>query len=109
MIYRLPKEKGQFLQIHKKLIDDNNLTTNAKAILIYMLSKPDDWQFFELDITKHFRDNVKIIRKGIKELIDKGYIDRNKLKNTEGKFVYLYDVYEQSELNDENKDMVFEE
>ena len=91
------------MQIHKQLIDDNNLTTNAKAILIYMLSKPDDWQFFELDITKHFKDNIKVIRKGVKELIDKGYIDRNKLRNTKGKFVYLYDIYEQPELNKETE------
>jgi predicted transcriptional regulator len=108
MIYRLEREKGKFMQIHKNLIDDNNLTTNAKAILIYMLSKPDDWQFFELDITKHFKDNVKIIRKGMKELIDKGYVDRIKMRNTEGKFVYLYDVYEQPELNEENKKLEFE-
>ena len=99
MIYRLEKEKGQFMQIHKKLIDDHNLTTNAKAILIYMLSKPDDWQFFELDITKHFKDNIKIIRKGMKELIDKGYVDRIKMKNKVNKFVYIYGVFEQPELN----------
>jgi predicted transcriptional regulator len=96
------------MQVHKKLIDDNSLTTNAKAILIYMLSKPDDWQFFELDITKHFKDNVKVIRRGIKELMDKGYIDRNKLRNSEGKFVYLYDVFEQPELNEENNAIEFE-
>ena len=101
MIYRLEKEKGQFMQVHKQLIDDSNLTTNAKAILIYMLSKPDEWQFFELDITKHFKDSMNIIRKGIKELIDKGYINRDKFKNTKGKFVYLYDIFEQPELNEE--------
>lgn len=103
MIYRLEKEKGQFMQIHKQLIDDPNLTTNAKAILIYMLSKPDEWQFFELDIAKHFKDSMNIIRKGIKELIDKGYINRDKFKNTKGNFVYLYDVFEQQELNEEYK------
>lgn len=103
MIYRLPKEKGQFMQIHKKLIDDDNLTTNAKAILIYMLSKPNDWQFFELDITKHFKDNMKIIRKGVTELINKKYINRNKLRNTKGKFVYEYDIFEQPELNKETE------
>jgi len=99
MIHRLEKTKGLFMQVHKNLIDDNNLTTNAKAILIYMLSKPDDWQFFELDITRHFKDNVKVIRRGIKELIDKGYVNRNKLKNTKGIFVYEYDIFEQPELN----------
>lgn len=103
MIYRLDKTKGGFTQIHKKLIDDNNLTTNAKAILIYMLSKNDDWQFYELDITRHFRDNIKIIRKGIKELMDKGYIERTKFKDITGKFTYVYDVYEQPELQQEDK------
>jgi predicted transcriptional regulator len=98
MIYRLPKEKGNFTQIHNNLINDRNLTTNAKAIIIYMLSKNDDWQFFEQDITNHFQDNIKVIKRGIKELQDKGYIDRTKLKDATGKFTYIYDVYEQPEL-----------
>jgi predicted transcriptional regulator len=100
MIYRLPKEKGKgnFTQLHNNLINDRNLTTNAKAILIYMLSKNDDWQFFEQDITNHFQDNIKVIKRGIKELQDKGYIDRTKLKDATGKFTYIYDVYEQPEL-----------
>jgi predicted transcriptional regulator len=101
MIYRLPKDKN-FTQVHNNLINDRNLTTNAKAILIYMLSKNDDWQFYEKDITNHFQDNVKVIKKGIKELIDKGYVERTKMQDSETKrFVYIYDVYEQPELSEE--------
>lgn len=107
MIYRLDKTKGNFVQVHKKLVDDNNLTANAKAILIYMLSKNDNWQFYELDITKHFSDNVKIVRKGIKELIDKKYIDRNKLRDITGKYVYSYDIYEQPELYEKENEGEF--
>lgn len=98
MIYRLDKNDGSFTQIHNKLIDDKNLTTNAKAILIYMLSKYDNWQFYEQDIAKHFQDNIKVIKRGIKELIEKGYIDRTKIKDKHGKFIYIYDIYEQPEL-----------
>lgn len=102
MIYRLDKAKGNFTQVHKELIDDNRITTNAKAILIYMLSKNDNWTFYELDITKHFKDNIKIIRKGIKELIDKKYINRDKFRDDKGKFVYIYDIFEQPELYTED-------
>jgi len=101
MIYRMPKDKN-FTQIHNNLINDRNLTTNAKAILIYMLSKYDEWQFYEKDITNHFKDNVKIIKRGIKELIEKGYVERIKLRDQSGKFVYVYDIYEQPELKEED-------
>jgi predicted transcriptional regulator len=69
-----------------------------------MLSKNDNWQFNEKDITNHFQDNIKVIKRGIKELIDKGYVNRDKFRDTTGKYVYIYDVYEQSELNEENRE-----
>jgi predicted transcriptional regulator len=98
----MPKDKD-FTQIHNNLINDRNLTTNAKSILIYMLSKTDEWQFYEKDITNHFQDNVKVIKRGIKELIDKGYVERDKLRDPSGKYVYYYDIYEQLELKEETE------
>lgn len=101
MIYRLPKEKG-FTQINNQLINDNQLSTNAKAILIYMLSKTDTWQFYEADITKHFKDNAKVIKRGIKELQDKHYLRRERFHNHKtGKFIYTYDIFESPELYQE--------
>jgi predicted transcriptional regulator len=100
LIYRLDKEQGNFTQIHNNLINDNKISTTAKAILIYMLSKYDDWNFYEGDIMKHFTDGKTKIKNGIKELIDKRYITRLKVQDMYGRFIYIYNIYEQPELAD---------
>ncbi len=94
MIYREEREAGTFIQVHKGIADDRNLSALAKGILLYILSKSDDWQFYETEIKAHFTDSIKIIRKGIQELIDKGYIERAKFRNSKGQFLYSYDIYE---------------
>jgi predicted transcriptional regulator len=94
MIYREERESGTFMQVYKGIADDNNLSALAKGILLYMLSKNDDWQFYESEIKAHFTDGIKIISKGIQELIDKKYIFREKIKNSKGQFMYDYDIYE---------------
>lgn len=100
MIYRAEKEKGNFTQIHKDLINDKNLSPAAKGIMLYLLSQCDEWQFYELDIKNHFSVNLEQIRKGIKELVDYGLLIRTKM-HIKGKFVYEYEVYETKKTREE--------
>jgi len=84
-----------YLMMNKCAIYDNTLSFKAKGILVYLLSRPDDWQIYESEIVKHSIDGLASIRAGIKELIDKGYIVRQRKRNEGGKFQgYLYNVYE---------------
>lgn len=94
MIYREERTKGSFVQVHKEFIEDNKLSAGAKGVLLYMLSKSDEWQFYETEICTHFLDGHKNIKKYIKELIDNGYIERKKDRNKEGKIYYEYYIYE---------------
>jgi hypothetical protein len=98
-IYRRVKNKDNpYVMIHKHMIDnDNNLSWKAKGILLYLLSKPDDWQIIEKDIVNHAKDSRDSVRSGLAELIKAGYIvrsgDRN--RNSKGQLAdYDYDVYE---------------
>lgn len=101
MIYRAKNEKGKFTTVHKDLIDDNSLSAHAKGIMIYLLSQSENWRFYETEIAKHFNDGVKGISRGIKELIDKGYIERTKHRNNKGHYVYEYDIFETIKVRDE--------
>ena len=94
MINRTDKNQNNFTQVDNNLIKDNTISCGAKGILLYLLSKPDDWQFYEADIEKHFTDNIKVIRRYIKELMVKGHIHRDKIRNTDGRFTYNYNIYE---------------
>lgn len=99
MIHRKPIPKKNFTVFDNDTIYNPNLSGVAKAILLYMLTRNDDWQFYESEIKSHFTNGKLAINTGIKELIDKGYIVRTKIKNPKGKYIYIYDIYEDISLN----------
>lgn len=96
-VYRKRKDReNPYVQLHKGFIYDKTLSFKAKGILVYLLSRPDDWQVYESEIIKHSRDGKDSVRNGIKELIEEGYISRSNHRTDNGKFAgYIYDVYEE--------------
>ena len=86
--------------VAKSLAQRNDLTAKAKGIMLYMLSKPNDWQFYESDISNHFKDGISSIRSAIKELIANGFIQRTRERDANGRLgKYAYSVYENNILN----------
>ncbi|MEB6277523.1 helix-turn-helix domain-containing protein [Staphylococcus gallinarum] len=94
--FRVFKESGRFVTVHKDFIHDDNLSWKAKGILLYLLSRPDDWQVYETEIVKHSSDGLSGLKSGIKELEQVGYIHRNRKRDDKGRLKeYEYLVYEQ--------------
>jgi hypothetical protein len=94
--FRVFKESGSFVTVHKNFIHDDNLSWKAKGILLYLLSRPDDWQVYETEIVKHSSDGLSGLKSGIKELEQVGYIQRNRKRDDKGRLKeYEYLVYEQ--------------
>lgn len=76
MIIRRSKRKQNFSVIDNEIINNNTLSGLARAILIYILSKPDDWNVKKTDIKKNFlKDSLNAISKSLKELRDAGYAE----------------------------------
>jgi len=100
MIHRTPKgAENPFTMADNQYITDPNLTAKAKGILLYMLSRPDDWTFYMSEIKQHFSDGESAIRSGIKELIEAGYIERSMIQNEQGRFEgYCYDIFERPQI-----------
>lgn len=73
--------KGGFTAVDNGLINDPTLSAKAKGILIYLLSKPDNWRPIAKDITNHMLEGETAIRSGMKELEQQGYL---KLVATQG-------------------------
>jgi hypothetical protein len=81
--------------LNKIFLNDTELSWQAKGMLSYLLSLPDDWKIYEAEIQTHSSDGIKCTRSCIKELINKGYIKREKLRNEKRQFNgYEYCVYE---------------
>lgn len=95
--FRVYKESGNFVTVHKDFIHDNNISWKAKGILLYLLSRPDNWQIYETELTKHTSDGRDSLRTGIKELEEVGYIKRKRKRDNKGQFKeYEYMVFEHS-------------
>ena len=43
-IYRAPRPESNWTQIRNEIIEDSRLTFKATAVLIFVLSKPDNWR-----------------------------------------------------------------
>lgn len=93
--YRTVKQDGDFVLVHKQFIYDSKLSARAKGILLYLLSRPNDWQIYTSEIQKHMIDGIKSVNSAVKELMDAGYIKRTLKRSEKGTFKgYEYLVYE---------------
>ncbi|MGN5882724.1 conserved phage C-terminal domain-containing protein [Staphylococcus simulans] len=93
--FRVYKESGNFVTVNKEFILNSNLSWKAKGILLYLLSRPDDWQVYETELQKHAADGKDSLKSGIKELEEVGYIKRNRKRDDKGHFrEYDYQVFE---------------
>lgn len=93
--FRTIKESGDFVTVHKAFVFDNKLSAKAKGILLYFLSRPDNWQIYTSEVVKHMNDGQKSINSGIQELIKSKYVHRIQKRTDNGVFNgYEYLVYE---------------
>ncbi|NKQ22767.1 helix-turn-helix domain-containing protein, partial [Brevibacillus laterosporus] len=73
---RIIKRENPFVQIDKTPINDDRLSWKAKGLLVYLLSKPDDWTIMIIDLIKHAKDGRDSVYSGLKELEHAGYLSR---------------------------------
>ena len=94
MAIKRAKRETNFTIMSNVGLRDKRLSFKAKGLLAYMLSLPDDWVFYEEEITKHSTDGKQSVRTGLKELQQFGYLIKNQSRE-KGKFAkvdwLLYD------------------
>lgn len=96
----------KFSIIDNEVINDRRLSWKARGVLIYLLSKPNNWEVRLSDIINHSNSDGEIaIRSTFKELLKFGYakkvkvrIDDETKKKKRGTF---YDIYESPQLRDQ--------
>ena len=94
MAIKRAKRETNFTMMSNVGLRDKRLSFKSKGLLAYMLSLPDDWVFYEEEITKHSTDGKQSVRTGLKELQQFGYLIKNQSRE-KGKFAkvdwLLYD------------------
>ncbi|QCQ04184.1 helix-turn-helix domain-containing protein [Ligilactobacillus animalis] len=73
-----------FTIVDNTVIDDTELSWKAKGVFLYLWSKSDEWQFYEVEVAKHAKDGRDSLRSALKELEAKGYLKRARDRNDKG-------------------------
>ena len=81
------KRKERFSIVDNKVIEDERLSFKARGLLIYMLSKPDDWKFYTEELAKRSnKDGISAIKTALNEIEDTGYLTRKQGHKKNGQF-----------------------
>jgi len=100
------RTQENFTTVPNSLINDERLSWKAKGILIYLMSKPNDWVVRESDLIKKAKESKTAYRSGCKELEDLGYLKVSQKRSEDGTFsnsVVTIDLLPMSEnLTSEN-------
>jgi len=92
-IVRVEKNKDYTI-INNTSIQDTRLSWKAKAIHVFMLSKPDDWTFYNEEMQQWAKDGKDSFTAGLRELQKFGYVKKERRRVEGGKFDYVTIVYE---------------
>lgn len=69
-----------YTHVNNEIFHDRELSYKAKGLFCQMLSLPDNWDFKEKSIKALATDGISSVRSGLKELIEKGYLIREPIR-----------------------------
>jgi len=93
-IFRVHKQNN-YTTIDNNIFKNKELSWKATGLIATMLSLPDDWDFSINGLAILKKDKETVIRTGLKELENLGYLKRTKIKNNKGRIIdWEYDIYE---------------
>lgn len=95
-VIRKENKAGDFTTVDYKILRNKNLTSNAKILLIEILSDTDKFQFSETLFLKRMNIAKSVYYNAINNLIENGYLRKSKIKNTQYNY---YTVSEYGNLN----------
>lgn len=80
------KRRVKFTTVSNAILNNTELSWAAKGLLVFLLSRPDGWQFYEAEISKHSKNGRRTTHAAMKELIQAGYVSRQKVRGEKGQF-----------------------
>ncbi len=98
-IIRNKSKKTNFTQIDNNNLRTPNLSFQAKGLLGYLLSFPDNWTFYLAKIVKEGPDGQFAVNSSLKELERAGYVKRKRTQDEKGRIKWEKVVYETPSLN----------
>lgn len=78
--------KTNFSVIPNRLIQDDELSNNAKMTALMLLSLPKDFKINGAYLAKRLNFSLRSLQRAFKELIEAGYLIKSQAKNDDGSF-----------------------
>jgi hypothetical protein len=82
-VYRVARRSSPFTQIDRKTLQDNSLTFEARGLLAYLLSKPDDWEVRPGVVANDGGIGRDKLQRIVSELIEARYMRRERVRDPE--------------------------
>lgn len=84
-IFRVKVDKN-FTILSNALLQDRELSSKSKGVLVTILSLPPDWDINYASILNLIPEGIKFLRTVIKELSELGYIEILQVRQADGKW-----------------------
>lgn len=94
MIVRGKRLERGFTIIDNSVIRDDRLSLKARALLMLILSFPDDWRTDHRSLARMCKEGETAIRTGLRELRAAGYLVQEKRRDDKGRFTTVTTVYD---------------
>lgn len=105
MIIKKKEHKHNYTCVSNEILQRNDLSMQAKGLLVYLLSLPQDWEVHKSEIWKHFSNGRDAVYRAFEELERKGYITGKKYRDKKGRFRVEYTVYEEPNITETEPDL----
>jgi len=96
-IVRAPKLEKYF-KVLNAVFGDERLSWEARGLLGYLLSKPDDWQVRLHDLLRRGPAGQDKLRRMLRELESTGHLRRERFRRIDGTFSWSLTVFEDPSL-----------
>lgn len=87
------KDLDRYSIIPNDIVQNKNISMEAKALIVYLLSLPSNWIIYKTELPKNFKEGKYTVFKAFNELVDLGYIVKVAIFNGNLKSGYNYMVY----------------
>jgi hypothetical protein len=96
MIIKHPRPR-RWTAVDRRTINDERLSFRARGVLLWLLDKPNDWQWTSTTIAEEGVEGRDAVRTALGELESCGYIARRREQGKDGRWFTEVWVYERPE------------
>jgi hypothetical protein len=93
------KKDARYFSASNEPFNDKRLSWEARGLMGYLLSKPDNWEVRSADLEEQGPAGSRKVKRMLAELRICGYMNRIRTKMPDGKFVWTTEVYESPSQN----------